>query len=330
MDLARLSYGHNVAVGEEKEARYVAALKAFVDQWADHELAATALHRWAAVLQSKGDLVQAHALARRGAETYPESVGGIACRNLIEQIQARSFVHPNRAGLEPPFPTIAVRYRNLTNVWFRVVPVDWSDFLDRRRNRPERLNERERKEFLERKAAVEWSVALPATADFKERLEQVPVPEDLPAGYYFLIASHRPDFGEADNLVTLTDFWVSTLALIVRPAEGAIEGFVLEAASGEPVRGAEVAAWFLDRQAQSRARRTDWSRMTRVGFASAPGEGPVTSSGFGIRDRSWLRARTLMLLSAGGWSERSRVCCSWTGACIGRGRRFSTRASRSS
>lgn len=35
VELARLIYGYNTAVGEEKEARYLGALKAFVDQWAE-------------------------------------------------------------------------------------------------------------------------------------------------------------------------------------------------------------------------------------------------------------------------------------------------------
>ncbi|MCL4179482.1 MAG: hypothetical protein KJ072_17270 [Verrucomicrobia bacterium] len=248
VELARLVHGYNVAVGEAKEARYFGALKAFIDQWADHELAAMALHRWAAVLHQKGDWAGAHALAVRGMEIHGNSVGGRQCHNLRLMIEARRSAIETEWVWNAPFPTIDVQYRNLTNVWFRAVRVEWADFLDRRRNRPERLNERERKELLARKADLAWSVALPPTTDFKERTERIAAPENLPAGFYFLIASHRADFGEQDNTVHFTDFWVSKLALILRPTAGAIEGFVLEAASGEPVEGAEVAAWFLDPQ----------------------------------------------------------------------------------
>src|SRR6185503_10757875 len=61
-----------------------------------------------------------------------------------------------------------------------------------------------------------------------------------------LIASHDPTFTDRDNQVTFTDIWVSDLALIVRQRYGNIEGFVLEATSGEPLRDAEVMAWYLD------------------------------------------------------------------------------------
>jgi len=55
--------------------------------------------------------------------------------------------------------------------------------------------------------------------------------------FYFLIASHDRNFSDTDNQVTYTDFWVSDLALVVRPHDHNIEGFVLEANSGEPVGG---------------------------------------------------------------------------------------------
>ncbi len=46
-DLERLIFGYNKAVGEEKNARYEAALKQFVHRWGDHEISALARYRWA-------------------------------------------------------------------------------------------------------------------------------------------------------------------------------------------------------------------------------------------------------------------------------------------
>src|SRR6185503_1457709 len=43
--------------------------------------------------------------------------------------------------------------------------------------------------------------------------------------------------------------WVSELALILRPRNGVIEGFVLEGKSGDPVPGAQVTALHFDRNA---------------------------------------------------------------------------------
>ncbi len=259
-DLARLAFGHNLAFGEEKNARYKAALKTFVDKWADHELSALALEHWARALQQQeDDWVEARRLALRGAKAFPDSVGGKLCHNLVAAIQARSIQittervwncgPDGRAAAKPSAgPAIQVRYRNLTQVYFRTVAYDWETFLDRRHNRPENLNDRERRELLAKAPALEWSGKLPATEDFQERTETLSAPDTLKPGFYFLIASAKPNFGEADNEVTFTDIWVSDLALVVRPRDGNLEGFVLEADSGEPVPGAEIMAWHLDNQ----------------------------------------------------------------------------------
>src|SRR5690606_1753998 len=40
------------------------------------------------------------------------------------------------------------------------------------------------------------------------------------------------------------EVWVSDLALIIRPRDQVIEGFVLNANSGEPIKGARVDGWY--------------------------------------------------------------------------------------
>src|SRR5262249_24324128 len=70
--------------------------------------------------------------------------------------------------------------------------------------------------------------------------------KELKTGFYFLLASHDPKFGADNNVVSFSPFWVSQLALVtrVRQGEGSLEGFVLDALSGNPVEGAEVKAWY--------------------------------------------------------------------------------------
>ena len=245
-DLERLVWAYNTAFGEEKASRYKTALKMFVDKWADHEVSAVALHHWGRVLQQAGDLVEARRLAQRGENAFRKSVGGMMCHNLIEEIEARSLAVTTERVWNTPDPGIAVRYRNLTNLYFRAVAWDWNDFLDKRGSRPEYLNDAERAAVLAQSPALAWQTNLPPTPDFKERGIELPAPDSLKPGFYFLIASARADFSGDDNQITYTDFWVSELALVVRPRNGDVEGFVLEATSGEPVKGAEVASWYLD------------------------------------------------------------------------------------
>ena len=246
-DLARLQLGHNTAFGEEKAARYKTSLKAFAEKYADHELSAVALHRWAGVVKGEGNFVEARELAMRGKKSFPESPGGKLCHNLIQDIESKSAAITTERVWNAPMPKIAVRYRNVTQVFFRAVSWDWNEFLAKDRSRPEWLNDRERKELLSRKPALQWSAKLPPTPDFKERTERLPAPASLKPGHYFIVSSHDANFGETDNQISYTNVWVSDLALVVVTHEAKVEGFVLEAASGEPIADAEVVAWHLDR-----------------------------------------------------------------------------------
>ncbi len=266
--LDRLAWGWNASFGEDKNERYKAALEDFIRTYADSDISALALEREARVLQQEGDLVAARKLALRGAELYPQSPGGKLCRNLVNEIEAKSATittervwncfPESRAGVSPApeagrdrrdaCPTLSVRYRNVQAVYFKAIPYDWDVFLDKSHHRPENLSDQERREILARKPALEWSVKLPPTTDYKEKTYVAPAPGTLKPGFYFIAASHNPRFGESDNVVSMTPVWVTDLAFVTRTRDGRIEGFVLNAGSGEPITGAEVSVWHLDNQ----------------------------------------------------------------------------------
>ena len=278
VDLERLTWGWNAAFGEEKNARYKAALEGFIKDYADFDISTLAIEREARVLQQEGDLVAAHKLAQRGAQLFPDSPGGKLCHNLVAEIEAKSaslaaervwnWSHQTntpspalrapsppageRAGVRGPDdsvgPTLTIRYRNVTTVFFRAIPVDWDMFLERRHNRPENLSQQERREILAKTPALEWQTNLPPTTDYQEHTVVIPAPTMLKPGFYFIVASHDPQFTETNNVVSMTDVWVSRLALVTRTFNGNLEGFVLDADSGEPIQGAEVDVWHLDNQ----------------------------------------------------------------------------------
>ncbi len=237
-----------MATGETKDARYKAALRRFSEAEGDHDLASTAIFNWARVVRQEGDLVEARRLALRGTQAHPASPGGIQCANLVAEIEGRSSSVTAEHIWSRPWPVIQVRYRNVTNVWFRLVAWNWDEFLERSHHRPEALDQKERAAVFAKPPAYEWAHALPATADYRIKTVELSAPADLKPGFYFLLASHKPDFTERDNQLSIADIWVSDLTLVLRQEPGNIEGFVLEGESGEPVPSAKVDAWHLDRQ----------------------------------------------------------------------------------
>jgi hypothetical protein len=299
-DLERLTWGWNTAFGEDKNTRYKAALGAFIRAYADFDISALAMEREARLLQQEGDLVAARKLALRGAEVFPKSPGGKLCRNLVTEIEAKSAslttervwncfpgssagVSPASSAGVPPArlcPALTVRYRNVEAVYFLAIPYDWDVFLEKRHNRPENLSEKERREILARKPALQWSAKLPPTTDYKDMTFTTPAPDSLKPGFYFIAASHDPKFGEGNNVVSMTEVWVSDLALVTRTHDGKFEGFVLKAGSGEPVTGAEVSVWHLDNQGN---RITDPTLTTdENGFYSLK---PAQNAGYLFRAR---------------------------------------------
>ena len=254
-DLLRLQFGNNEAVGEEKNARYQAALQRLAEQAADHEISARVLHAQAGLLQQEGDLVGAHRLATLGRNRFPESAGGKLCYNLIQEIQAPSVQIATERVWNAPLPTADVRYRNLTKAYFRVVAYDWQALLKRPDSSPTSLPGDQQKRLLAKRPTLAWSVDLPKTTDYQERLEEIPAPQGLQPGFYFLLASHDPTFGDTNNQVTYTSFWVSDLALVMRThrTESFLEGLVLDAIGGGPISGAAVQAWRYERRGWVRA-----------------------------------------------------------------------------
>jgi hypothetical protein len=122
-------------------------------------------------------------------------------------------------------------------LYFRVVAWEWSDFLDKGRNRPEYLNEQERAAPLAKAPVLAWSTNLAPTPTSRNASSNCP-PDSLKPGFYFLIpAASR--ISPAATIRSPTPISGKRSALIVRSRNGDIEGFVLEANSGEAVRGAK-------------------------------------------------------------------------------------------
>ncbi len=252
VDLARLKLGHNKAVGEEKAVLYKTALRRFIKENLNNPLSAMARFHLAEVVREENELVDAHDVAAEGWRMYPQSPGGILCYNLVKQIEAKSANIMTERVWNEPWPVIRVNYTNVTKVYFRLIRQDWTARMRSGRYRGEYLDDAERRTMLARQPDRAWSADLPPTEDYRNRAEDVPVPKDLKPGYYFLLSSHDAGFSGANNVVSFTEIWVSKLALVLRQQNPNTRfgGFVLDAATGEPIAAADVQvyAWNWNNQ----------------------------------------------------------------------------------
>lgn len=245
VDLMRLEFGNNRAVGEGKITHYKAALNQFAKDWSQHEVSARALAALAGVLHGEKAFVEAKGLAERGMRAFPESAGGVSCFNLIKQIEQKSASIQTERVWNEPLPTLDVTYRNVAKVYFRAIEVDFEPWLRSRKWAGINYDPGLDQGLLSRKPVLEWQADLPPIRDFKLRIERLPAPRGLKPGFYLIVASHDPGFGSQENIVSVAPIWVSDLALVVRhrQIEGVNEGFVLNAITGEPIAGAKVLVW---------------------------------------------------------------------------------------
>src|SRR4030095_8473923 len=102
-----------------------------------------------------------------------------------------------------------------------------------------------------------------------------------------------------DTVVNHPGGGVSGLALSVRPHDKRIEGFVLEAGSGEPIREAEIMSWHLDQQGD-RVADGPPLRSDENGFFTFPGS---------PQRPSLVRARAQL---AGTWHELGSMQEYWS------------------
>ncbi len=248
-DLARINFGKNKAFGETKNDRYRAALKRLIGEWADHRISARARYNLANSLNQEGDKVQAIKIARQGANAFPKTPGGAQCHNLVIQIEAKSSNVTIERVWNDPQSEITIKYRNVDQIHFRVVAENWEVAMKRKRGNPNWLDNNERAALLRKEVIKQWSVKLPPTTDYHEAVKTIKPPKGMPEGFYYLISSHTKNFTAANNVCYYTSFWASDLSIVMRQrsGNGLVEGFVLNANSGEPVANAKIRAWFRER-----------------------------------------------------------------------------------
>jgi len=278
-DLDRILWAGGVAVAADADDLFEAkrgALEGFVARAGDHETAALARFHLANLVrqgaghqENDGDAAEARRIALAGAEAHPRSPGGAMCRNLVAEIDSRELSLQAERSWAAPWPTVRITYRNLARVHLRLARADWQARLAAGRPNANWLDDADRRTILGLPAVRQAAVDLPATDDFLTRHHDVDVGAVLDAatlepGAYWVIASHKPDFGEADNVVQAVGIRVTRLGIVTEQSRQVLAaaagdaarshgGHVVDIASGEPVAGATVRQFVREQRGNRQA-----------------------------------------------------------------------------
>ncbi len=268
-ELERIRFVGAHAVGEEKDARIEALLRAFAEQNAKHPLSAEARSRLAERMIQLNELKEAYAIAKQGANAFPDSIGGRKCHNSCTYLESKTLnVITERVwNTNAPSPNIRIMYKNLSKVHFRIVAANWNERLGGSRWRPDQITDEDRAELVRKPPVKVWSVDLDPTADYQQVEKDIQPPNDLPLGYYVLLYSMNDSFTPEDNQLGACEVWVSHLAVVLRQRWGGlktgeqfagIEGIVVNNETGEPIAGAGVQPFVRN------PRNNEWAPGTEV------------------------------------------------------------------
>ena len=246
-ELARMRYEHSFAQqpAKERDARYAAALDSFVARYLDvTEVSALAVHARAELLKQSDDLVGAYAKAKIGAARWPKSVGGRLCASLMRELEVPSFSVETETTWNAPWPDLVVSSKNMTNLFFRIVPVTFEDIRDNSiwDNGYYRASDMLKRHAKDASART-WQVPLEDPRDYKRHEAKFRVPTDLAPGHYVLFAAMDGTFGDKDTPLFTRIVTVTDLALAQAGDNGSLRGKVWRAESGAPVSGATVEIW---------------------------------------------------------------------------------------
>ena len=283
-DLQRLRYVKNEAAGEGASARYLQRLQELAESHSASTLSALILYAWAQEVFDRGDFVQAYALAQRGLKVRPESPGTTNCQVLLDRLTAKEFdVRAESAVVPLQASSLAVHYRNLTALHFRLVREDFDALL--KRGEAETIfwmRDEYIQSLLKREPAAQWTAALAPTADYKDREALVDLPA-LKPGFYRILASYDKNFGAKKNKIQSASLWVSDLGVLSGGLNGAVDGYIVRAGSGAPVAKAQVSL-FQWNYNSSLLRPAGTTRTDELGAFTMPAPASYGNKIFVVRD----------------------------------------------
>ncbi len=246
LDIERLEWAAENATGEGAAERKLEQLQALIRKHRAHQISLRANSSAAEVLVKQDKPAEALSLLTGGVAGYVESAPFAArCRNQMNQIQRKELSVKTETVWNAAGPDIVVACRNIPRAHFRLWLLAEKLTAEKYMELSEAWeDEEEMAQLLEKDPVRQWTSELPGAKDFKWHRHREPAPVDLKPGLYLLGVSGNREFSEEDNMIAVALVLVTPLALVTRTREGGrVEGWVLDAVSGDPVSGAEVSAW---------------------------------------------------------------------------------------
>lgn len=258
VDLQRLTFirGHHTLTN--KNDLYLSALRNLEQQSLQFPISTRVTYHIAALYSEIGrsyqplqgdnhkwDLKRAYDIAEEGKNRYPESDGSIQCENLQESLLYKDLDATVEKNNEPLLPfRCLVTYKNITQVYYRVIRINREDVRSTRRKWERNYNVDQELKFIEhfkdKPALKTGKFTLPDDGDLQQHSLEIKL-DGIPVGEYLILLSHSPDFSTAKNSLAYAFTTISNIGYIHRSeSDGSIHVYALHRHSGEPLKGVKA------------------------------------------------------------------------------------------
>jgi hypothetical protein len=211
---------------------------------------------------------------------HPGSAGALDAEVLRAQLLERSVSVQCEQAVLPLSPfKAAITYRNVPEVWVRLVKDDWSTDEYLQNN-----GHSDGAKLVERTPLRAWTLALPDDGDLNEHLAEIAV-DGLPFGHYALLISDQKTFEPKKDDIAFTRFWVTRLAMTQRWQQGNLDLLVVDRGTGAPKAGVGVVSWSRNYREGNVFKRSSERAVTGAdGFLRVPMSNAGGSVGWELLD----------------------------------------------
>ncbi|NOT76756.1 MAG: hypothetical protein HOP08_17660 [Cyclobacteriaceae bacterium] len=255
VDLKRLQFVNTHSTTPNKTGLYLKAIEQLEKNSIDNKIVGVITAEKASIYIGKAalysplisddhkwDLKKAYEICEEARKRFPDSYGAILCENLQEGIKTKFVASTIEDNNHPNLPFKAlVRYRNFTELNYRIIKVTRDEVQNLRRKLDKDYNVDREQKFIEYFAAKtplkKGKYQLPDDGDYQQHNIEVKL-DPVPEGEYMILFSNRSDFSTPKNGMAYAFTVVSNISYVHRNTDGGeTEFFVLNRQSGEPIAG---------------------------------------------------------------------------------------------
>ncbi len=258
VDLKRLDFVNQYSTVQNKDDIYMEALQKLAEKYKNSAAAAMISVRIAQTWNQKAneynplqtddhkwDRKKAYEICASVIKQFPGTGAAAEAFNMQQQIKIKEITSEVEKVNLPGQPFRAlVGYRNFSNLYWRIVPVNYKELLAVRQKWEKKYDYDQDEKFLEHilaKAPVKTGkVVLPGDGDYN--LHRTEIKLDAPGtGNYCILFSNNESFSLKNNVINYVFTTVSNLAYFHRNRDnGSSDLHVIDRTTGEPIAGATV------------------------------------------------------------------------------------------